>query len=235
MTQPLDFVIDEMRERGLVYWQLKRASADKKPLCEQDNAIGIDQSLTKLERKLKSLGGGIYTLLASPYHKVEGRKNMSEQRIFQIELTNSKAVAAPNPMAYHTPAFETLQHQLLDLERGKLRAEIKAEILEDRLAAAHKRIAELEQEISETEEEEESIGGFKMSQLLTLLLNQNQAAPAPVNSPNINGPEPELINVFQAWHRLDPDAPAIARRCIEIIKTDPKQYNFYKAALIKKA
>lgn len=231
-TVSIPYALGEIEENNLLFWSIKDNRA---LLSEYDNDGGnISTSLATLKNKLAAIGNGIVTVTASGIAKKD-RKGAETRKIrtFTINLDREKINALPGPMQssaspYHSEKFEALQHELLNKEMEILRLKFALEKAEDERDTFRKKYEELEKE---SDQEEETIGGFSPKMLENVLISSltSMFTPAATNpAPPING-IPEDV---ETWKAADADAARVISAILVVMKKEPETYKTIKNLLL---
>lgn len=226
-TVSISYAVNEIQDNGLNFWTVKDKNA---LLAEQDENISAEDSAELLRSKLEAIGNGTVNVTASgkPRKDRKGAETF-RTRQFIINLDRERPVGAAAVTAYHTPQYEKLQHEILDLERKNLQLKYALEHAEDRIADLEKEIKELEN--SEGEEDEETIAGLKVSDLGKLLMGYLTAPqPAATQGP-ING-LPDSSPELQKFYSREKQAAEIIAAINRVMEKDPGTYGFIKNTLL---
>jgi hypothetical protein len=221
-TVSIDYAISEIIDNNLICWSIKD---NKALLTEQDDhTIKSEDSARMLKNKLTAIGNGIVTVNASGKPKKDRAGAETHKiRTFTIDLNQAARVTSVNSISDHN-SREILNKEL---ELIKTRFELEQ---------AYKKIQELEKQITELEEEEEeeeTIGGFSVKTLQTVLINQllnggNTTPPAA--APTINGINGDAWEQFKA---KEPRALEIVSAVLNLMNNDPDTYKLVKNNLLK--
>jgi hypothetical protein len=226
-TVSISYAVNEIQDNGLNFWTVKDKNA---LLAEQDENISAEDSAELLRSKLEAIGNGTVNVTASgkPRKDRKGAETF-RTRQFIINLDRERPVGAAAVTSYHTPQYEKLQHEILDLERKNLQLKYALEHAEDRIADLEKEIKELEN--SEGEEEEETIAGLKFSDLGKLLMGYLTAPQPGATQPPING-LPDSSAELQKFYSREKQAAEIIAAINRVMDKDPGTYGFIKNTLL---
>jgi hypothetical protein len=226
-TVSISYAVNEIQDNGLNFWTVKDKNA---LLAEQDENISAEDSAELLRSKLEAIGNGTVNVTASgkPRKDRKGAETF-RTRQFIINLDRERPVGAAAVTAYHTPQYEKLQHEILDLERKNLQLKYALEHAEDRIADLEKEIKELEN--SEGEEEEETIAGLKVSDLGKLLMGYLTAPQPGATQAPING-LPDSSAELQKFYSREKQAAEIIAAINRVMDKDPGTYGFIKNTLL---
>lgn len=144
----IKYALKEIADCNLICWSIRDNNSI---LAEQDdNNIEAAESIEILRDKLEAIGNGKVNVIASAKQKKD-RKGAEAYKIRNFSIDLDKENKPGQTTAYHTPQFEKLQHELLNLERENVVLKFKLEAAEDKVSDLEKKLAEVEKEISEGE------------------------------------------------------------------------------------
>lgn len=226
-TVPFSYIEQEIASNGLSYWKI---TADRKLLALQDDPLQLDESLRLLKSKISEIKGSVQiTASTAPSNKRQAGESF-KTRNFLINTEETPITGPPMNTAssYHTPKYESLQHEILNLEREKLALKYALEREQDKFIELERKYNEL---LSETEDAEENpIAGMispkAIETILISLFTNNMAAQAPAP---INGPP---ADVYAEFKRTEPDADRLLQAILNVIKKDPGTYQTIKNILL---
>jgi len=144
----IKYALKEIADCNLICWSIRDNNSI---LAEQDdNNIEAAESIEILRDKLEAIGNGKVNVIASAKQKKD-RKGAEAYKIRNFSIDLDKENKPGQTTAYHTPQFEKLQHELLNLERENVVLKFKLEAAEDKVSDLEKKLAEVEKEESEGE------------------------------------------------------------------------------------
>lgn len=233
---PFTYIYGEMTGNGLNYWSIRQAPKGQ-VLAIQDNDLDINESVNLLSDKLREISGAVKVSASNV--NAEGRRTSSgahTTRTFLIDTTITPVTGPPmqQTTAYHTPKYENLQHEILNLEREKLQLKYALENLEDKYNDLEKRYNKLLSETEEAENEPETIAGISPKVIETVLVSwltngmtpQAQTAPPPING--------TPIETWNDYQRAEPEAEKVIAAILVVMRKDPGTYSMIKQILLNK-
>jgi hypothetical protein len=142
----IKYALKEIADCNLICWSIRDNNSI---LAEQDdNNIEAPESIEILRDKLEAIGNGKVNVIASAKQKKD-RKGAEAYKIRNFSIDLDKEKKPEMSTAYHSPQFEKLQHELLNLERENVVLKFKLEAAEDKVNDLEKKLAEVEKEESE--------------------------------------------------------------------------------------
>jgi hypothetical protein len=190
----IKYALKEIADCNLICWSIRDNNSI---LAEQDdNNIEAPESIEILRDKLEAIGNGKVNVIASAKQKKD-RKGAEAYKIRNFSIDLDKEKKPEMSTAYHSPQYEKLQHELLNLERENVVLKFKLEAAEDKVNDLEKKLAEIEKEESEGEingigeiekiiSKTENIFGYAAAIMPVIQAMIQQRQPQPTN-PAING------------------------------------------------
>jgi hypothetical protein len=216
----IEFMIEEMKEHSLNCWNIMDG---QKKLSEQDDeGMSIDNSINKLETKLKNLGARFVTVKLSGVNKSK-RRGAEANNVRHFTVYAGSGKEAPEIML---PVAVVPNKELESLREAneKLKLQLIEHKYEQKLNDLHKKIEGLESE------DDSPIGRLEtiLIPIITEIFTSGKTSQ--VVAPTINGVQEETL--IDQWMSVDPDAPEVLKKIVTLAITKPDVYKTYKPILL---
>jgi hypothetical protein len=211
----IDYIINEMHECGLNCWNVRDG---KSLLAEQDDdGKDVSASAALLRDKLNSIGAGYLTVNLSGVNK----KNRKAAEALKVR---TYTVLAGSGDPKQAPIISGIDNKELE----KLRQENEALKLQMVKSEYNQKLEALEKKIEGLESGDESPMGRIETLLLPIITNMFSTSVTP--APTINGIKEETL--IEQWISVDPDAPKVLEKIVNLAVNSPGMYKQYKPILL---
>lgn len=210
----IDYIINEMHENGLNCWNIRDG---KSLLAEQDDdSKDVAASAAMLSDKLKSIGAGYLQVNVSGVNKKNRRAGEA------LKVRSYTVVAGGSEKAPAAAPVSGINNRELEELRAANEA-LKIQLLESKY---QQKLEDLNKKIEGLENGDDDPIGRLETLLVPIITNlfTNTTVPA------INGIAEE--NMIDKWITVDPDAPKVLEKIVNLAINNPGMYQQYKPLIL---